>query len=147
MEDKRDVILKHLVNNPSQTYNQTSLQQELFKDLDEDQVEIILQSIIDYDSNLMRCYNKSGLGFIPVAYKSTIDVFLNNGGFTKLKAEALKLKEEKAEKELLEFRKLKAETELSEMSLKDYKTTKWLARIGFGISVILALVEIVRLFF
>ena len=48
------------------------------------------------------------------------------------------------EKELLDFEKSKIDLELSKKVLKEYPYTKWFARIGFAIAIILAVLEIIQ---
>ena len=56
--------------------------------------------------------------------------------------------DEKEAKELAELnkRKLHADLSLVEKTLKSYPFTKWSARIALGISIVLAVIEIVKLF-
>ena len=49
-----------------------------------------------------------------------------------------------ADKEILEFKKSKIDLELSKKVLKEYPYTKWFARIGFAIAIILAVLEIIQ---
>nr|WP_294932387.1 hypothetical protein [uncultured Flavobacterium sp.] len=48
------------------------------------------------------------------------------------------------EKELLDFEKSKIDFELSKKLLKEYPYTKWFARLGFLIAVVLAILEIIQ---
>ena len=49
-----------------------------------------------------------------------------------------------AEKERIEFEKSKIDLDLASKILKEYNFTKWIARIGFFIALMLALLEIVK---
>ncbi|MDI1304354.1 MAG: hypothetical protein PSX42_05840 [bacterium] len=49
-----------------------------------------------------------------------------------------------AEKERIEFEKSKIDLELSKKMLKEFPKTKWFARIGFVIAIILAVLEIIQ---
>ena len=49
-----------------------------------------------------------------------------------------------AEKERIEFEKSKIDLDLAQKMLKEYPYTKWFARIGFLIAVVLAVLEIIR---
>ena len=48
------------------------------------------------------------------------------------------------EKEMLDFEKSKIDFELSKKLLKEYPYTKWFARIGFIIAIVLAVLEIIQ---
>ena len=50
-----------------------------------------------------------------------------------------------AEKEYVEFEKSKIDLELSKKMLKEFPKTKWIARFGFFIAVVLAILEILQL--
>ena len=72
-----------------------------------------------------------------------IDVF-NKGGWIKhLENENIK-GNLKAEKENLDFEKSKVDFELATKMLKEYPYTKWFARIGFVIAIVLAVLEILQ---
>ena len=47
-------------------------------------------------------------------------------------------------KEVVDFEKSKVDLELAKKVLKEYPYTKWFARIGFAIAIILAVLEIIR---
>jgi hypothetical protein len=49
-----------------------------------------------------------------------------------------------AKKEVVDFEKSKVDLELAKKVLKEYPYTKWFARIGFVIAIILAVLEIIR---
>ena len=48
------------------------------------------------------------------------------------------------EKEKIEYEKSKIDLELAKKMLKEYPKTKWIARIGFGIAVVLAVLELIK---
>lgn len=70
-----------------------------------------------------------------------------NGGWLKYiidkKEEDIKEEIFRAEKESIEFKKSKIDLELAEKMLKEYPKTKWFARIGFIIALLLGLKELV----
>jgi|GEM_PF-2409345 len=68
--------------------------------------------------------------------------FKDNGGFMSLFNEKIKEKEFKN----IERRSREVNLELAEKTLKEFPKTKWFARIGFGIAVILALKELIMIF-
>ena len=49
-----------------------------------------------------------------------------------------------ADKESIEFEKSKIDLELAQKMLKEYPCTKWFARIGFIIAIVLAVLEIIQ---
>ena len=49
-----------------------------------------------------------------------------------------------AEKEKIEFEKSKIDLDLASKMLKDYNVTKWIARVGFFIALMLAVLEIIK---
>lgn len=49
-----------------------------------------------------------------------------------------------AEKEKIEFEKSKIDLDLARKMLKEYPYTKWFARIGFVIAIVLAVLEIIQ---
>lgn len=49
-----------------------------------------------------------------------------------------------AEKERIEFEKSKIDLDLAQKMLKEYPLTKWFARIGFIIAIVLAILEILQ---
>lgn len=66
--------------------------------------------------------------------------FQKQGGFKALYADL----EEKHKQEKLQFRKAQVDLDLAERMLKEYPRTKWFARIGFFLGLILAIVEIIK---
>jgi hypothetical protein len=64
--------------------------------------------------------------------------FKKQGGFEKLYSELNKVKK----RENFEFKKSKTDFELAEKMLKEFSKTKWFARIGFIIAIVLMLKEL-----
>jgi len=91
--DNRDIILKFLSENKNRHFTQSDLQKVLFPDLSVDVVKDLLYQIIEHKHNLMRVFNESSIGVLPVQYSGLIDSFLENGGFTKLNNESKIVKE------------------------------------------------------
>jgi hypothetical protein len=87
MTDNRDKILKFLSENHNRQFDQGELQKKVLTDLHKDQVKDLLYQIIDYKSNLIRVFNESNIGILPVQYSSLIDDFLSKGGFTKIESD------------------------------------------------------------
>jgi hypothetical protein len=63
----------------------------------------------------------------------------------KLLTKITKQLERESEKDRIEFEKSKIDLELAQKMLKEYPCTKWFARIGFAIAIILAALEILQL--
>ena len=72
---------------------------------------------------------------------ATLD-FKKQGGFKKIYYQ----NEKQKELEELDYRSKKTDLELAEKTLKEFPRTKWFARIGFGIAVILMLKELIMIF-
>jgi len=87
MKDNKDLILEFLSENRDRHFDQRDLKQKLFPELNKDQLKELLYQIIDFKSNLMRVYNESNIGFLPVQYSGLIDNFISNGGFTKIESD------------------------------------------------------------
>jgi hypothetical protein len=63
----------------------------------------------------------------------------------KLLTKITKQLERESKKDRIEFEKSKIDLELAQKMLKEYPYTKWFARIGFAIAIILAALEILQL--
>jgi predicted transcriptional regulator len=59
-------------------------------------------------------------------------------------AQIIKELEYNAEKERIEFEKSKIDLDLAQKMLKEYPYTKWFARIGFVIAIVLAVLELIQ---
>ena len=59
-------------------------------------------------------------------------------------AKIIKELEYNAEKERIEFEKSKIDLDLAQKMLKEYPYTKWFARIGFVIAIVLAVLELIQ---
>ncbi len=73
-------------------------------------------------------------------------LFLEQGGFTKTEIETIKEKQKQLEKEKIEFEKSKIDLELAKKMLKEYPYTKWFARIGFIIALVLGVIELIQFY-
>lgn len=80
--DDRDVILKFLSENKNRHFDQIELKKNLFNNKPTDYVKDLLYSIIEYDESLIRVFDESSIGILPVQYKYKIDDFLAKGGFS-----------------------------------------------------------------
>ena len=69
---------------------------------------------------------------------------LANGGWLKYVENEKSKGDFLAKKEALDFEKSKIDLELAKKVLKEYPYTKWFARIGFAIAIILAVLEIIQ---
>lgn len=69
---------------------------------------------------------------------------LANGGWLKNVEDEKNKSDFLAQKEIIDFEKSKVDLELAKKVLREYPYTKWFARIGFAIAIILAVLEIIR---
>ena len=69
---------------------------------------------------------------------------LSNGGWLKLVDNENSKSDFLAKKEALDFEKSKVDLELAKKVLKEQPYTKWFARSGFAIAIILAVLEIIQ---
>ena len=70
----------------------------------------------------------------------------NNGGWTKYIEETEKEKEDIKADQIIQRRKAKIDLDLAEKMLKDYPNTRRIAWIGFGVAVVLGIVQLLQLF-
>jgi len=111
MTDNRDKILMFLSKNKDNHFNQRDIQKRILTVLNKDQVKDLLYQIIEYDTNLMRVFNESNIGILPVQYSGLIDDFLSDGGFEKIESDLYSKSNSVKEKELLELDNLKLQKE------------------------------------
>ena len=69
---------------------------------------------------------------------------LANGGWLRYVENEKSKSDFLAKKEALDFEKSKIDLDLAQKMLKEYPYTKWFARIGFAIAIILAVLEIIQ---
>lgn len=69
---------------------------------------------------------------------------LTNGGWLKYVENEKSKSDFLAKKEIVDFEKSKVDLELAKKILKEYPYTKWFARIGFAIAIILAVLELIQ---
>lgn len=96
---------------------------------------------------------KCGKSYIPKPFDGIENAFISSnprtfqlyqqGGFKKIYKE---LKEKKKQNKI-DLEKSKIDLKLAKETLKEFPKTKWFARIGFTLAVILAIKELVLLFF
>jgi len=139
MTDK-DLILKTMISipirNPDTYYTPDSLHTVILKEKNRDEIEFLIRQIIKEKPELLKIEKNIGLPF-AVSPTGLVESFLKNGGFEKIEFDF-------KEKEEIESRKSKVDLELAERMLKEYPKTKWFARIGFFIAVVLGLKELVE---
>ena len=143
MNDK-DLILKTMISNPNphSYFTPNSLIEGIFPEYNYDKVKHLLDSIKKEKPELIKKHDFiHGIG---LAYQPTglISEFLNQGGFTKVEKELSELKKFNLKKEKIEFEKSKIDLELAKKMLKEFPKTKWFARIGFIIAIVLMLKEL-----
>lgn len=69
---------------------------------------------------------------------------LTNGGWLKYVENEKSKSDFLTKKEIVDFEKSKVDLELAKKILKEYPYTKWFARIGFAIALILAVLELIQ---
>lgn len=137
MNDK-DLILQQMISIPDRSpdsfFTPDSLNSVILKDKNIDEVEFLIRQIIKEKPELIKV-EKTILCPLAINPTGLVESFLKNGGFEKIESD-LKLKEN------IEPRKSKVDLELAEKMLEEYPKTKWFARIGLLIAVVLALKEL-----
>ena len=141
MNDK-DLLLQLLTKGKPESYfTAKGINEYLFKNLNIDQVDNIISEIRKEKPELIK-------DFVPlnrvVGIQGTgmIESFLKTGGFTKIEKELKEFSNLKKEKDVIEFEKSKIDLELAKKMLEEFPKTKWFARIGFIIAIVLMLKEL-----
>jgi len=118
---------------------------KLFPNSNEGKVKQMILEIVKRQPQLLATYGDEN-GQEPRAFcaKDLIPEFLENGGFAKLDRKAETQAKYLKEKERIAFEKSKIDLELAQKMLEEYPITKWTARIGLIIGIILAILEVIR---
>jgi hypothetical protein len=82
--------------------------------------------------------------FNRIQLSTTGHEIITNGGWLKYIENEKSKSDFLAEKEVVDFEKSKLDLELAKKVLKEYPYTKWFARIGFIIAIVLAVLEIIQ---
>lgn len=140
-----DKILHFISAAPSRRVmypNVKYIQRELFPNYNSDQIISLLNEIKHKRPDIL-IYKTSSAGDL-IKITGLTQSFLDQGGFTEIERKQNIALQKSLEKESFEHEKTKVDLELATKMLKEFPKTKWFARIGFIIAVILALKELIE---
>ena len=120
--------------------NVKSIQKDLFPYYNDDQIISLLNQIQSNRPDILK-YKRTDAGDL-IQITGLTESFLNQGGFTKIEENRNFELEKKNKRENFEFEKAKIDLELAKKMLKEFPKTKWFARIGFIIGILLLLKEL-----
>jgi len=120
--------------------NVKSIQKDLFPYYNDDQIISLLNQIQSNRPDILK-YKRTDAGDL-IQITGLTESFLNQGGFTKIEENRNFELEKKNKREKFEFEKGKVDLELSKKMLEEFPKTKWFARIGFIIGILLLLKEL-----
>lgn len=135
----KDEILKYCLKNKS-FIPYTDLAKKLFPETDKKLVNLLLKEFDLHFEKVADTMENGRTMFISSNERTAH--FLENGGFTKIEKDEINRVKKKSEKEQVEFEKSKVDLELAKKTLEEFPKTKWFARIGFIIGVVLMLKEL-----
>tara|TARA_R110002072_G_scaffold97140_4_gene213464 strand:+ start:31 stop:483 length:453 start_codon:yes stop_codon:yes gene_type:complete len=136
-----DFLIKHF-NKERNVWmpNVKSIQADLFPYYNTDQVISLLNQIQKNRPDILK-YKRTNAGDL-IQITGLTESFLNQGGFTKIEENQNFELEKKSERESIEFKKAKIDLKLAEKMLEEFPKTKWFARVGFIIGIVLMLKEL-----
>lgn len=117
-----------------------SIQAELFPQYNEDQIISILNQIQRSRPDILT-YKRTDAGDL-IQITGLTEPFLAQGGFTDIELGKVVDHFKKIERDKIELEKAKIDLELAKKTLDEFPKTKWFARIGFIIGIILLLKEL-----
>ncbi|MCK0115340.1 hypothetical protein [Gelidibacter sp. F63206] len=120
--------------------NVKSIQKDLFPNYNEDQIISLLNQIQNSRPDILT-YKSTRAGDL-IQITGLTESFLNQGGFTEIELGKTVAEFKKNDREKIELEKAKIDLELAKKTLKEFPKTKWFARIGFIIGIILLLKEL-----
>ena len=118
------------------------LQEKLFPNYNDDQIISLLNQIQNRRPDILTFKQTNAGDLIQIS--GLTESFLNQGGFTEIELGHSIEQFKKKEREDIEFEKTKIDLELSKKMLKEYPKTKWFARVGAFIGIVLALKELIE---
>jgi hypothetical protein len=136
----KDLILKFALKKPEDFISSQEIHKEVLPELSIDEVEFLFEKIQETSDKVADVR----IGEYNCLINSTgiTETFIKQGGFTKSENEYLKQEKYEKEKERIEFEKSKIDLELAKRMLEEFPKTKWFARIGFIIGIVLMLKEL-----
>lgn len=141
---KLDKILEFIIQFKSNNIFTDMIKRDLFPEMNNSQIKQLILEIKKLKPEIADIYE--GNANITIASNELTKPFLNDGGFTKIEVILLAEQSKKIEKSEIEFEKSKVDLELAKRMLKEYPKTKWFARIGLFIAVVLAFKELYMFF-
>lgn len=140
----KDLILEYALENQERTITAHEINRQVFPHFNEDEIMFLfekIQNTVDKVADVrISEYN------CLITATGITKLFLEQGGFTKTEIETIKEKQKQLEKEKIEFEKSKIDLELAKKMLKEYPYTKWFARIGFIIALVLGVIELIQFY-
>lgn len=141
--EAKDEILKFCIKFPKERITTNTIIKKVFPNSSREKINYLLKEIAVFlgaDKFTLKFNTTSSTSFITT--NELTKEFLNTSSFTKIEIENLKKLRKEEEKATIEFRKTKIDLELAEKMLEEFPKTKWFARIGFIIGVVLMLKEL-----
>jgi hypothetical protein len=136
----KDTILEYALSKPEKFLSAYEIQKDLIPELSLDEVKFLfekIQSTSDKVADVRISENNCLIKSTGITKR-----FIEQGGFTKLQNEYLEEEKHQSEKERIDFEKSKIDLELAQRMLEEFPKTKWFARVGFIIGILLMLKEL-----
>jgi hypothetical protein len=143
--EKYDQILEYISSNEDLKFlcDKRVLQEFVFPDLHQDEIVNLIDEMESIKPEVFKRLSKGMTS--PIEANGLTKSFLKKGGFTKIKQDLLDEEQKLKERDDIEFEKTNVDLQLAKETLKEFPRTKWFARVGFIIAVVLAIKEILML--
>jgi len=135
--EAQDKILTYSLTEPVYGVGIWDIKRDIFPKLNEDEIKHLLDNISLHHPAIAHVPHNENI--IP---NGLAEKFIEQGGFTEIETQTKIELAKQLEKEQIEFDKSKIDLELAKRMLKDFPKTKWQARIGITIAIVLALKEL-----
>lgn len=135
----KDMILKYCVDNGS-LISSEELKRNLFPEFDIDIINLLIDKIDQSYDNVAETRSNKRTSYIRAT--GITSAFLKQGGYAQSELNNEIELQKNLERENLELEKTKVDLKLAKETLKEFPRTKWFARIGFIIGIILLLKEL-----
>lgn len=142
--EKYDLILEYIARDENRNVNVNKhlLHKEVFPELNTDQIVRLIDEMEYLKPEVFRRYNKGTNS--PITSNGLTKTFLEQGGFTKIKKDAIEEQRKIDEKDDLELEKTKVDLELAKETLKELPKAKRQSRLAIIISVIAIIFQIIQ---
>ncbi|MCK0114931.1 hypothetical protein [Gelidibacter sp. F63206] len=140
--ESKDIILKLCVKHKGSLISSISLKKLLFPNASLDEIKFLVNKIDNTYDKVADVRTSRHESYI--SSNGITDIFLQQGGFTKVEKDENKSLKKQAKKDKLELEKAKVDLELAKKMLKEFPITKWTARISLIIAISLAVFELVK---